>query len=50
MAVTPVSATLPRVCLTLMQGAKALTEQLEGDNVPFRTRLVVHGTGLTGRA
>ena len=24
--------------------AKALTEQLEGDDVPFRTRLVVHGT------
>ena len=27
--------------------AKALTEQLEGDDVPFRTRLVVHGTRLT---
>ena len=27
--------------------AKALTEQLEGDSVPFRTRLVVHGTRLT---
>jgi predicted amidohydrolase YtcJ len=27
--------------------AKALAEQLEGDDVPFRTRLVVHGTRLT---
>ena len=27
--------------------AKALTEQLEGDDIPFRTRLVVHGTRLT---
>jgi predicted amidohydrolase YtcJ len=27
--------------------AQALAEQLEGDDVPFRTRLVVHGTRLT---
>ena len=27
--------------------AKALAEQLEGDDVPFRSRLVVHGTRLT---
>ena len=27
--------------------AKALAEQLEGDDVPFRTRLVAHGTRLT---
>ena len=27
--------------------AKTLTEQLDGDDVPFRTRLVVHGTRLT---